>query len=226
MTRYGSPIRIIASLVLGVVLTIATTVACAFYEITTLQNDVLVQRYYGPCPGNAEHNWHLEGWSDFGLDSFMIEYWVYGPTESKLAERDYLTLNETPARLEFIERLVRPYVPPDDNAFMKIELRGVPFRSTYAVYELNADRHFGAIVVRKADYGPFSDDLVPVIPYWRGLLANVAIYSGFVWLLMMAFTEWRIRRRRKRNRCSSCGYSLRGLDAAARCPECSVESNA
>ncbi len=58
-------------------------------------------------------------------------------------------------------------------------------------------------------------------PIWRGFAVNAAIY-GFAWLAIL-LAPGAIRRtyRRRHNRCTACGYDLRG-SADARCPECGV----
>jgi len=67
------------------------------------------------------------------------------------------------------------------------------------------------------------DDLyLPLLPLWRGLLANVLFYALVVLVLRRGFVLLRGRRRRRRGRCwagGGCGYDLTGLDAAT-CPEC------
>jgi len=67
------------------------------------------------------------------------------------------------------------------------------------------------------------DDLwLPLLPLWRGLIANVLFYASLVLVLRRGFVLLRGRRRRRRGRCwwrGGCGYDLTGLHAAT-CPEC------
>jgi len=85
----------------------------------------------------------------------------------------------------------------------------------------------GAVVVAGGSLrGPGmigGDDLhLPLLPLWRGLLANVLFYALLVWVLRRGFVLLRGRRRRRRGRCwwrGGCGYDLTGLHAA-NCPEC------
>ncbi len=65
-------------------------------------------------------------------------------------------------------------------------------------------------------------DFLPVRPLWTGFLANVIFYAAMLWLL--SFTHLAVHRsiRRKRGRCTKCGYDLRGAEHEV-CPECGVE---
>jgi len=86
---------------------------------------------------------------------------------------------------------------------------------------------YGALVVpggRLRGAGRFSgpDLWLPLLPLWRGLVANVLFYALVVLVLRRGFVLLRGRRRRRRGRCwagGGCGYDLTGLHAAT-CPEC------
>jgi hypothetical protein len=62
---------------------------------------------------------------------------------------------------------------------------------------------------------------VPLAPIWPGLALNALFYAAILWLLWS--TPGAIRRtlRRRRRRCVSCGYDLRGAASSSTdCPEC------
>ncbi len=65
---------------------------------------------------------------------------------------------------------------------------------------------------------------IPLEPMWGGLGANVAAWSG-LWLLLLEMPRAaRHALRRRRGRCTRCGYDLRGLDLSTLCPECGHRS--
>jgi hypothetical protein len=64
---------------------------------------------------------------------------------------------------------------------------------------------------------------LPVRPIWPGVAADTAVYAGVWWLLLLAPGQLRRRLRRRRGRCTRCGYDLTGLTPGAPCPECGGE---
>jgi hypothetical protein len=75
---------------------------------------------------------------------------------------------------------------------------------------------------------PYSGDpdrgCVPLLPIWRGLAINTALFSA-AWAVLLVipitiFRSARAARRRRRGWCIACGYDLRG--ASPVCPECGV----
>ncbi len=71
------------------------------------------------------------------------------------------------------------------------------------------------------------DAALPARVHWSGALGNIALHATGWWMMLVLQPRlWRtVRawRRRRRERCESCGYDLVGLvnaDAPRRCPEC------
>lgn len=93
---------------------------------------------------------------------------------------------------------------------------------TGAVAKLQAGRFAFYGWERGGTYTPVSptavsDVIVPLMPYWPGLLMDAAIY-GFIGGAIVIWLGGRRRRRRwRRGECVECGYALGNLD---RCPEC------
>lgn len=95
---------------------------------------------------------------------------------------------------------------------------GVPCDAFYTVWATGTDdagnavnRSVGMIVVRKT--------MIPAKPRWRGLIANLAVWSTVVYLASGAVTGWRVSRRRGRGLCIVCSYDLAGCTTEL-CPEC------
>lgn len=66
-------------------------------------------------------------------------------------------------------------------------------------------------------FGP--GEYVPIRLIWRGALVDTALF-GWIYFCVLAFPGIMIRSRRKRRgRCSSCGYDLRATPHG-KCPEC------
>jgi hypothetical protein len=64
---------------------------------------------------------------------------------------------------------------------------------------------------------------LPLRPIWPGLAADTAFYAGAWWLLLLAPGRLRRTLRRRRGRCTRCGYDRAGLTPGAPCPECGGE---
>lgn len=63
-----------------------------------------------------------------------------------------------------------------------------------------------------------ADRVLPLLPYWPGLLADAAFWGLPVPLITLSVSALRRARRRRRGRCIGCGYDLSGCGAV--CPEC------
>lgn len=67
-----------------------------------------------------------------------------------------------------------------------------------------------------------TDLVLPLLPLWRGLIANTLFYALLVWLLRRGFVYVRGWHRLRRGRCGwrgGCGYDLSGSEGDV-CPEC------
>lgn len=65
--------------------------------------------------------------------------------------------------------------------------------------------------------------VIPTRVIWRGLIGNTVFYGVIAWIIIALLGWWRRAIRRRRGLCEWCGYSMEGLEDAARCPECGGE---
>ena len=113
--------------------------------------------------------------------------------------------------------------PPMEDA------RGWPLLSMWCEYEYvwppgawrtNIEHGAMSVPMTRAGRGrrPITMGL-PLRPIWHGFLANSAFYAVLLYSLTGAPFTVRQSRRRRRGRCLSCGYDLRGRPSQG-CPEC------
>lgn len=62
--------------------------------------------------------------------------------------------------------------------------------------------------------------VLPYSPLWRGIAANLLVYTLACAMMLLAVPPTCELLRRWCGRCPTCGYPLTGLPAAAACPEC------
>ncbi len=60
---------------------------------------------------------------------------------------------------------------------------------------------------------------LPLTPLWPGIAINTVFYGAILWLLVPGPFALRRYVRRRRGRCITCGYDLRGAFDEG-CPEC------
>lgn len=86
----------------------------------------------------------------------------------------------------------------------------------------------GAYITRRKGWvmlpsAAIHDKSIPLTPIWVNLLAAAPLYA-LPWFALLSLPRIllaaRAALRRRRNRCSRCGYSRAGLAPAAPCPEC------
>ncbi len=61
--------------------------------------------------------------------------------------------------------------------------------------------------------------ILPLTPVWGGLVADVALYSAVVWIIICLSAALLHLVRRTRELCTACGYDRRG-SVRGTCPEC------
>jgi hypothetical protein len=65
---------------------------------------------------------------------------------------------------------------------------------------------------------------LPIMPIWRGFVANSVLYAAVTWVVIAsvgaAFVRLRTAIRSRKGRCSQCDYPLTGLPKHDGCPEC------
>jgi hypothetical protein len=72
------------------------------------------------------------------------------------------------------------------------------------------------------DFSPLDRFALPLLPLWPGFLINTSFYALLTFALVRT-PRLAIRiRRRRRGRCSACGYDRAGLEPGAACPECGI----
>ena len=81
------------------------------------------------------------------------------------------------------------------------------------VGNMKTEKHFGPFYVKQVTFGEIEASGAGG-PFWS-IAAVATIYPS----IALAMGPLRRRRRRKRNQCIHCGYSLQGL-TEPRCPEC------
>ena len=113
-----------------------------------------------------------------------------------------------------------------DGRHITTESGGLPFRClSYCIVQHQFDpdgparREPELLGEWEVPWGP----LLPIHPFWPGLLADVAIWSLIAHLLLWSGRSVRRWNRRRRGHCPSCGYSRRGLPSDI-CPECGTRN--
>jgi hypothetical protein len=216
-------LRLIMLLVLGVAITACVAAAIVMWAPVGSQP----KRYMGDGLDGSGRGptgweiWSVERNERRGATRFESEY-VVRPSGS-------FVLSMTPA-----QKLVPSWAADDielgtDEEHSTFFAVGWPWRAFHCRFEGDSSNRPPALIggirlpSRTLQSWPATSMLIPAIPYqpiWMGLLADTAFYGATFWLLVLAPGGIKRAIRRRRGRCMRCGYDLRGLDAAARCPEC------
>ncbi len=78
-------------------------------------------------------------------------------------------------------------------------------------------------VVLATGNGVNAVSVIPLTPWWPGLIADVVVWT-LLWAMVLVLPrEWKRMRRARAGRCSRCGYDIKGVRI---CPECGLEQGA
>ena len=166
--------------------------------------------------------------------------WVLSDSDH-LGPKNWFEESEDTACIPGLARhLVPQGGPPPKAGAYAMRAEGWPWRalatecrhnartqSVYSMPDLDDCPPTGALVIPGAarrEYRLLSgfDLWLPLLPLWRGLIANTLFYTLLVWLLRRGFVRLRGWRRRRRGRCGwrgGSGYDLSGSVGTV-CPEC------
>ncbi len=216
-------IRILTTLLcllFGALSTLGVAWACAVYRPTNLTNGHLDQRAIGAEEDNRFENTYTQ--RAFGHTRRNM---IHGRIFVDPERRSVRHLPEPPGAQHPTRELIRE------------EIRvGWPFRSFWCSYEdrvhLDSPNRFGMTLTgtNMTLIGGIEMDATPAagfqylrplpyLPIWPGLVGNIALHSATWGSLLLLLIGSRRLARYWRGRCISCGYDLRGNDAAG-CPEC------
>ncbi len=110
---------------------------------------------------------------------------------------------------------------PDGTAFYGFTA-GFPFRSGRAGLFVMPGLPTGTTTafghpLKDAVASQHLGGVLPTSLLWKGVLGNVLVYGGGLFVVWQAAAATRSRKARRRGACAACGYDLRGLRV---CPEC------
>lgn len=242
MTRMA--IKLIIFLLLGAVTTVAVAWGCAwFVDLTRMQPQV---RTF-PLPGRVEGPLaQMEGVRRIECQQFFVAPGAFRIAWNEGIRFDQ-TLLGTAIRLPYdshskplnapearsISWCFRDSMPPDPIMHVS-DARGWPMLALCAGVDLvpagggcrDVSRTYGAAAVMEPDgirwLDPsvdYKQKIIPACPIFPGFAINTLFYAGILSVLWSTpFAARRIIRRR-RGRCTRCGYDLRHAEHDA-CPEC------
>ena len=145
-----------------------------------------------------------------------------------------LGTREVPSSLDglFESRLLE--VPDSRDALQVSVAGGWPWRCVSADYVLvvgvtgrepASERSVGGVLLpgisRAATFGPSQ---LPIRPHVRGLVGNALLVCGLSMIMKRTSHALVRRHRRRRHRCSGCGYPMTGLSRSLECPECGAQA--
>lgn len=216
-------------LVIGIAINVIVAWWCAAYSDSPDAVDVLSP-------------WRDDLWRGFDQDAW---YWSFTPEKwraSALA-RDAHSFGALRASGRGVDRwrVVRLKVSPETGGIEQYAgsrfavFAGLPFRSMRAEtdplpfpsttgghwnggFDLPSNLGGAWITLIVTGVGPPQQPGIPLIPMWRGTLANTALYGLATYVVFWCLRLARWHRRRARGRCGRCGYPA----DAATCPECGL----
>lgn len=179
------------------------------------------------------------------LDSRLDRYWMSSKQDllsvvvvflesATTNRRPYFSSEVTEAEVPYwVRDLADGQLEFDQNGNPILTLRvtasGWPFRSM-RYFEHRSSRGDRLLQIYSGleleERGPNSAEWKPAVPYGvigAGMLANVVLLAGMMFVATWSFRTIRIAIRRRRGRCVQCGYSLDGLGETRSCPECGKE---
>ncbi|MEQ8844716.1 MAG: hypothetical protein RIB58_07660 [Phycisphaerales bacterium] len=218
--RLVTPRMLLVSIVVGVLLAVASVPVAAMAVLVTRPN---WQSY--PPPTHWEGGIQREDHVEFiAMHQGLLEsYWetrqIPEPVDPKLRS--------------LLPRWVEPRQDPRPG-YARWRYPGIDVGVHVYAYGWPTRGAYGRMSYAAAPSGAFGhsyDGLVetrmksnlvrfPLRPIWPGLLANTLFYATIILALLVGLRLTRIRRRRKRGRCIACAYEL-GQSISV-CPECGL----
>lgn len=122
-----------------------------------------------------------------------------------------------------------PLLATPDPLYIQIWHVGWPMRCLAGAQRFRAGRMsaielvdtFAMVPLDHTPYWLAVRPCLPVCPLWLGLLMNAIFYGAVLWLLWNGPSIARRTHRRRRGRCTKCGYNLHRRSAESSvCPEC------
>ncbi|HVP73364.1 MAG TPA: hypothetical protein VMS30_06465 [Phycisphaerales bacterium] len=214
VNMYRAPRRIILALLLGAITTVAVAWGCGWRSLpdTTSMRWGTSTRSAGRQVEPPVHAWSVRG---FGIERvhIMFSNWTefgehYQPLE--------LTWPWWLGRDDFNAR-------DDGSGVLQAAplAQGWPLAALWCEFPDYNTIQGGILLSREAVPNSYLviEHVLAFRPIWRGFALDTTIY-GIAWFAML-FVPGLVRRanRRRQNRCTACGYDLRG-SKDARCPEC------
>ncbi len=188
---------------------------------------------------DREIAWAIDrGWVSFGRRAGAdAAEELAGPTRWWFSRSGHREIRGRGARWRFVEADdLTPVAPTEPYAALRV-LAGWPWLALEGSFRWPAAQEGLLWRHPPADLLTFYDELivemkggevtlagaarrpVPIMPAWPGLLADAAVYAVVLGVLLAAVSHLRAWFRRRRARCSRCGYDRRHAGDGP-CPEC------